>query len=111
MEAIEIVTKAVAEDEQQNYEEAYHLYCEGLQYFVPIITSESDLTRKLQLQDRAINYLERAEEIKTSCQRVYDLQRQSSQTGECSTAQPTQTSRAKVQTALTPSAQLNQLCK
>lgn len=117
MKAVETVTKAVDMDEKQNYEEAYHLYCEALQYFVPIITAEDDLTRRLKLQDQALNYLQRAEEIKASCQRAYSLQRQSSQNSESSTDscdQPstsTAINRHKIETALKPSHMLSQLCE
>lgn len=119
MKAIEIVTKAVEEDEKQHYEEAYHLYCQGLQYFIPLITSEEDLTRRLQLQDRAMNYLQRAEEIKATCKRVYASYDQSSQNDEASGSsnasnQPSTSStstRQKVESALMPSDKLSHLCK
>lgn len=113
MKAIEIVSKAVEEDGKRNYKEAYYLYCQALQYFVPIITSEADLARKLQLQDRAMNYLERAEEIKTTYKRAFALQRQSSQTDESNNAQPsTSTSSGTdlVESATAPSPTLKQLC-
>lgn len=113
MKAIEIVSKAVEEDGKRNYREAYYLYCQALQYFVPIITSEADLARKLQLQDRAMNYLERAEEIKNTYKRAFALQRQSSKTEEPSGAQPstsTSTGTEIVESATAPSPSLTQLC-
>lgn len=61
--AIEIVTRAVEEDNAQNYLKAYHLYCEGLTYFVPLIEAESG-TKKVALRSRAQSYLQRAEHIK-----------------------------------------------
>ena len=61
--AIEIVTRAVEEDNNQNYLKAYHLYCEGLTYFVPLIEAESG-TKKVALRSRAKSYLQRAEYIK-----------------------------------------------
>ena len=61
--AIEIVTRAVEEDNDQNYLKAYHLYCEGLTYFVPLIEAESG-TKKDALRSRAQSYLQRAEYIK-----------------------------------------------
>lgn len=76
MRAIQIVTKAVEEDEKQNYKDAYHLYCEGLQYFVPLITAEEDANKREQLQKQATTYMERAEEINRSAKQAYFLQRQ-----------------------------------
>ncbi|XP_055323910.1 serine/threonine-protein kinase ULK3 [Sitodiplosis mosellana] len=64
--AIQIVTKAVEEDQKKNYREAYYAYCEGLQYFVPLIAAESDANKRQHLQQQATNYMERAEEIKRS---------------------------------------------
>ena len=63
--AVEIVTKAVEEDRMQNYAKAYHLYCEGLTYFVPLIDAESG-SKKAALRANAVSYLNRAEEIKHS---------------------------------------------
>lgn len=77
-QAIRIVTKAVEEDKKQNYKDAYHLYCEGLQYFVPLITAEEDVNKREQLQKQAMNYMQRAEEIKRSARQAYLLQRQNS---------------------------------
>lgn len=63
--AIEIMTSAVEEDTQGNYQTAYHLYCEGLTYFVPLIDAESG-SKKAGLRERALSYMRRAEEIKHS---------------------------------------------
>lgn len=63
--AIEIMTNAVEEDTQGNYQKAYHLYCEGLTYFVPLIDAESG-SKKAALRERALSYMRRAEEIKHS---------------------------------------------
>lgn len=63
--AIQIFTQAIEEDTKGNYLEAYHLYCEGLTYFVPLIDAESG-SRKAALRERAASYLKRAEEIKNS---------------------------------------------
>lgn len=51
-------------DEKQNYKEAYYLYCSSLQYFVPLITDETDANKRMALRNRALTYLKRAEEIK-----------------------------------------------
>ncbi|XP_051863743.1 serine/threonine-protein kinase ULK3 isoform X2 [Drosophila albomicans] len=62
--AVDLVTQAVEHDEKHNYKEAYYLYCSALQYFVPLITEESDATRRQALRNRALAYMKRAEEIK-----------------------------------------------
>lgn len=62
--AVRLMTLAVEADNEQNYQEAYHLYCQGLQYFVPIIQSEADASKKQALRARTKSYLHRAEEIK-----------------------------------------------
>lgn len=64
------------QDEKQNYQEAYYSYCEGLQYFVPLIVCETDATKRNHLQNRATAYMERAEEIKRSILQARALQRQ-----------------------------------
>lgn len=81
--AIEIVTQAVDEDNKKNYSKAYHLYCEGLTYFVPLIDAESG-ARKTALRATALSYLNRAEEIKHSIM----FPDQQTQKPECS--QPSQ---------------------
>ncbi|XP_055851733.1 serine/threonine-protein kinase ULK3 [Episyrphus balteatus] len=63
--AIQLVTSAVELDEQKKYKEAYYLYCQSLQYFVPLITEEPDANKRQVLRNRALTYLKRAEEIKT----------------------------------------------
>ncbi|XP_017849607.1 serine/threonine-protein kinase ULK3 [Drosophila busckii] len=62
--AIDLVTQAVEYDEKHNYKEAYYLYCSALQYFVPLITEETDAKRRQALRNRSLNYMKRAEEIK-----------------------------------------------
>lgn len=59
------MTKAVDLDEKGRYEEAYYLYCNALQYFVPLITDETDASKKIALRNKALLYLKRAEEIKS----------------------------------------------
>lgn len=63
--AIEIATRAVNEDKKQNYPRAYHLYCEALTYFVPLLDVEHG-TKKVALRATAVSYLNRAEEIRSS---------------------------------------------
>lgn len=64
MKATELVSKAVNEDISENYKDAYHLYCKGLQYFVPLIRNELDDEKREQFQTKANEYLLRAEELK-----------------------------------------------
>lgn len=54
------------------------MYCEGLQYFVPLITAEEDASKREHLQKQATNYMERAEEIKRAAKQAYFFQRQNS---------------------------------
>lgn len=61
-----MVTHAVQCDENKDYRTAYYAYCEGLQLFVPLIAAESDVEKRVFLQQAATNYMERAEEIKRS---------------------------------------------
>lgn len=62
------MTKAIEHDEKGRYEEAYFLYCNALQYFVPLITEETDASKKIALRNKALAYLKRAEEIKSISQ-------------------------------------------
>ena len=109
--AIEIVTQAVEEDNKQNYSKAYHLYCEGLTYFVPLIDA-ADGSKKTALRARALSYLKRAEEIKHSI--MFPNQQQ--EKAECS-EQPQQQCqsqkitlpRVSVRQALEPSQQYKDL--
>uniref|UniRef100_A0A336MW35 Serine/threonine-protein kinase ULK3 n=1 Tax=Culicoides sonorensis TaxID=179676 RepID=A0A336MW35_CULSO len=63
--AIEIFTKAVSEDKEGNYSEAYELYCDGLKYFTPIVNEESNATKRRAMRNQANAYVKRAEEIRS----------------------------------------------
>ncbi|KAG6797579.1 serine/threonine-protein kinase ULK3 isoform X1 [Apis mellifera caucasica] len=65
--AIELVQNAVKMDAEKNLKEAFHLYCEALRYFIPIVTNETDLKRKESLRLRVNDYIKRAEILKASC--------------------------------------------
>ncbi|XP_043527661.1 serine/threonine-protein kinase ULK3 isoform X1 [Frieseomelitta varia] len=65
--AVELIQKAVKMDAEKNSKEAFHLYCEALRYFIPIVTSETDLKRKENLRSRINDYIKRAETLKASC--------------------------------------------
>lgn len=108
--AIQIVTRAVEEDEKQNYRDAYYSYCEGLQYFVPMISAESDTNKRKLLQDRATTYLERAEEIKQSFTEAFVEQKNvesANQPAEASTS----STENPVKQALKPAVNYLQICE
>ncbi|XP_076474288.1 unc-51 like kinase 3 homolog Aduk isoform X2 [Bombus vancouverensis nearcticus] len=65
--AVKLIQKAVKMDAEKNSKEALHLYCEALRYFIPIVTSETDLKRKESLRSRINDYIKRAEVLKASC--------------------------------------------
>jgi serine/threonine-protein kinase ULK3 len=115
--AIEIFTMAVEEDKAQNYSKAYHLYCEGLTYFVPLIDAESG-AKKTSLRATAVGYLNRAEEIKHSIMfpnqqsQAAQHEPQSLPHPECSQQHPHQQPQSlpcSVQKALEPSVQFKTL--
>lgn len=106
--AIQIVTQAVEEDNNQNYSKAYHLYCEGLTYFVPLINAETG-TKKTALRIRALSYLKRAEEIKHSIMFPKQQMQSNEQLQPQLEAQPTQNPPCSVRDALNPSQQFKLL--
>lgn len=59
-----MISRAIEFDNQQQYTEAYKLYCEGLQFMVPLISAEPNATKKRKLRETADAYLQRAETIK-----------------------------------------------
>lgn len=64
-----IVTEAVKKDTEGKYEEAYHLYCDSLQYFIPIVSAsegDGEPSKWATLKDQVKTYLNRAEEIKAA---------------------------------------------
>ncbi|XP_013385057.1 vacuolar protein sorting-associated protein 4B-like isoform X1 [Lingula anatina] len=63
--AIDIVTKAVKEDEKKNYEEALRLYTHGVESFLHAIKYEADSDKaKESIRAKCILYLDRAEKLK-----------------------------------------------
>lgn len=105
------MTRAVVEDEKRNYENAYYLYCDGLQYFIPLITAENDAAKRLHLQKRATGYMERAEEIKRSINQSY-LNRRIAPTTEAETEAPcTSNTENPVKKAIEPKDSFKQLRK
>ena len=104
--AIQMFTKAIEKDKQLNYLEAYHLYCDGLQYFVPVIQDESNAVKKQQLKEQANVYIQRAEVMKmllktatnntTESQKILDAEKNTKE---------------KIEAALQPSHNFKVLCK
>lgn len=105
--AIRIVTRAVEEDQRQNYKDAYYLYCEGLQYFIPLIAAETDAEKRSHLQERATTYMERAEEIKKSFKQAF-MQRQYSQSTSTDTQSSKESETNQGASSITP---FKHLCK
>jgi len=124
--AIDLVTQAVEHDEKHNCKEAYYLYCSALQYFVPLITEESDANRRQALRNRALAYMKRAEEIKNVIiEDEYKLLAQRNQNqksalpsttksaenvGPDSAAETSQPSTSRMMEMLEPDVRYKQLC-
>ncbi|XP_014209923.1 serine/threonine-protein kinase ULK3 [Copidosoma floridanum] len=62
--AVELIYKAVEADQKACHRDAYHLYCESLRYFIPILTNEANLAKKEALRLRINEYIKRAEQLK-----------------------------------------------
>lgn len=94
--------RAVEEDQRENYKDAYYLYCDGLQYFIPLIAAETDAEKRLHLQERATTYMERAEEIKKTFKQAF-IQRQYSRSasteGQCCSKESESSQRSTTDTS------------
>ncbi|KAI9031219.1 P-loop containing nucleoside triphosphate hydrolase protein [Hyaloraphidium curvatum] len=62
--AIDIVRRATEEDTRGNYEEAYKLYKNALEYFMADVKYEKNERVKEQLKKKIVEYLNRAEKLK-----------------------------------------------
>lgn len=100
--ALALVTKAVQKDKNSEFEDAYHLYCESLQYFIPYVNNEVDLSKKNALKQQIKTYLNRAEEIKA-------IMMDARSATEATEDKPTGS--LDVHSALTPSPLYQKLCK
>ncbi|KAJ3096814.1 Vacuolar protein sorting-associated protein 4 [Phlyctochytrium planicorne] len=67
--AIEIVKKATEEDAKENFEEAYKLYHNSLEYFMTAMKYEKNEKSKELIRKRFTEYLERAEKLKEYLQK------------------------------------------
>ncbi|XP_078676614.1 serine/threonine-protein kinase ULK3-like [Branchiostoma floridae x Branchiostoma belcheri] len=63
--AVAIVTEAVKYDEEGSHAEAVKKYCDALEYFVPAVHYETDESKKDVLRKRVMEYMARAEELKS----------------------------------------------
>lgn len=71
--AIDIVTKATEEDKNGNYEEALRLYEHGVEYFLHAIKYEAHGDKsKESIRLKCVQYLERAEKLKTFLKKSKD---------------------------------------
>ncbi|KAK5869933.1 hypothetical protein PBY51_024609 [Eleginops maclovinus] len=63
--AIDLASKAAAEDKAKNYEEALKLYQHAVQYFLHVVKYESQGDRATQsIRAKCVDYLDRAEQLK-----------------------------------------------
>lgn len=60
-----LIQQAVAKDGQGRQREALTLYCQGLQYLLPVLQNETDVEKWKSLQAKVSEYLQRAETLKS----------------------------------------------
>ncbi|XP_064475091.1 serine/threonine-protein kinase ULK3-like isoform X2 [Ornithodoros turicata] len=60
-----LVHKAIAADSSGKYREALQLYCQALQYLLPVLHDETDMEKWKSLQAKISEYLQRAEVLKS----------------------------------------------
>lgn len=91
------------------------MYIESLQYFIPLISGESDPNKRLHLQQRATTYMERAEEIKRSINQTFRQQQQQHLSQNNTRTENMETTSSKIATennaSEAPSDSGQQLCK
>ncbi|PNF34892.1 hypothetical protein B7P43_G01415 [Cryptotermes secundus] len=62
--AVDLVCSAVRHDAENNYLEAFTLYIESLQYFIPLVNAEMDVKKKAAMRSKVNEYIKRAEDLK-----------------------------------------------
>ncbi|KAJ1624172.1 P-loop containing nucleoside triphosphate hydrolase protein [Pavlovales sp. CCMP2436] len=67
--AIELVTQAIAADQEKRYEEAFGLYERSLEYFVTGLKYEKNERTKDTLRKKIAEYMDRAEQLKDAVRR------------------------------------------
>ncbi|XP_015120414.1 serine/threonine-protein kinase ULK3 [Diachasma alloeum] len=80
--AITLIQSAVKADTEGNIQEAFHLYCEALRYFIPQLTNEADHNKKKHLRMRVNEYINRAEKLKLMCMESSSLTESNSQNND-----------------------------
>ncbi|XP_046822730.1 serine/threonine-protein kinase ULK3 isoform X1 [Vespa crabro] len=61
---LELAQEAVKKDREKESQEAFHLYCEALKYFIPLLINDSDSEKKEAMRLHVNDYINRAEELK-----------------------------------------------
>ncbi|XP_026687257.1 serine/threonine-protein kinase ULK3-like isoform X2 [Diaphorina citri] len=61
--AIRIVTDAIHHDRENNSRRVFSLYCEALNYLIPLAYGEADATRKKELYSKVEEYRRRAQQL------------------------------------------------
>ncbi|DBA04196.1 TPA: hypothetical protein N0F65_004304 [Lagenidium giganteum] len=69
-QAIEIVTQAIQEDNNKNYEEAFRLYKKSLEHFVVGVKYEKNPTSRDIIMKRVEGYMTRAEQLRTMLEKT-----------------------------------------
>ncbi|KAJ2348574.1 positive regulation of centriole elongation [Coemansia sp. RSA 2671] len=72
MKAKDIVNRAIAEDNAGNYEEAYKLYQNAIEWYLTGIKYEKIDSRKLTIRKRLTEYMDRAEQLKEHLAKARD---------------------------------------
>ncbi|OMJ22717.1 Suppressor protein of bem1/bed5 double mutant, partial [Smittium culicis] len=62
--AVELVNKAISEDTSGNFEDAYKLYMQSLDYFMTSLKYEKNQKVRDSIRKKLEEYLERAEKLK-----------------------------------------------
>ncbi|KAJ2012471.1 Vacuolar protein sorting-associated protein 4, partial [Coemansia sp. S85] len=70
--AKDIVNRAIAEDNAGNYEEAYKLYQNAIEWYLTGIKYEKIDSRKLTIRKRLTEYMDRAEQLKEHLAKARD---------------------------------------
>ncbi|KAJ2863317.1 Vacuolar protein sorting-associated protein 4 [Coemansia aciculifera] len=70
--AKDIVNRAIAEDNAGNYEEAYKLYRDAIEWYLTGIKYEKVDSRKLTIRKRLTEYMDRAEQLKEHLTKTRD---------------------------------------
>ncbi|XP_065912343.1 serine/threonine-protein kinase ULK3-like isoform X2 [Dysidea avara] len=62
--AVSLVKSAIIKDSEGRYVAAINLYCESLEYFIPIVKNEYDASKREELRRKVQQYMSRAEQLK-----------------------------------------------